>query len=79
MKPNWQTIDSAPRDGTDVLLWFPDFKQPIHVGHFVSTETREYGVAVRKYEYWYIGSFRVGDRPLPTHWMPLEPLGKPER
>jgi len=39
----WQPIETAPKDGTEVLLWFADFcGAPLVVsGHWVCEEGRE--------------------------------------
>ena len=62
---NWQPIDTAPIDRTDVLLWTPSGQL---VGH---TYDR------RK---WYASGVKASDwecdvelYEAPTHWMPLPP------
>lgn len=70
--PNWHPIESAPRDGTHVLLFYPELQHPMHVGFFYTSETFEYGRSARKIEYWMGGPrIIIGDRLEPTHWMPL--------
>ena len=73
----WQRIDSAPRDGTEVLLWYPDFKQHVRVGHFSVSEHFMNGARTFKSEKWWCGTFTLnlldGSEPTPTHWMPLPP------
>jgi hypothetical protein len=65
-KPQWRTIDSAPKDGTSVLLYVGMF------GH-------DYAVAFWNDDYWHIGSPDAADERdkwnfefgSPTHWMQL--------
>ncbi len=62
----WQPIESAPRDGSHLLLARPDWKVPWH-GFYRMSETSE---AKRFGEGW--GRTNFGDPPLkPTHWQPL--------
>jgi hypothetical protein len=57
--PEWQPIETAPKDGTDVLVWWPDWMaQPIRVANF---EVR--------HRCWVTGSGSSAQPP--THWMPL--------
>lgn len=60
----WRTMDSAPKDGTWVLLWWPSW---VHV---------PWPAYYEKYVGWYCdrapddgGECEYG----PTHWMPLPP------
>ena len=58
----WQPIETAPRDGTKVLIWIPDrgalFKTTgMHVARYVS-----------QYELWSMPG--LGGL-VPTHWMRL--------
>lgn len=65
---NWQPIKTAPKDGTDVLVWnkgcqywiasfrFPMRGEPQYEGHY-AREWRDGG----------------GRWATPTHWMPLPP------
>ena len=63
---NWQPIETAPRDGTEILL-------------YVGTLCHDYGVAWWNGEWWEMGSRECAgmkDRfdvefGAPTHWMPL--------
>ena len=58
---DWKTIDSAPKDGTLILLFEPGNKSiPDDVG-FVCA-------GIWDAENWYDG---VSGYPEPTHWMPL--------
>lgn len=62
----WQKIETAPKDGTLVLLW----------GRYWSDEQGWMSTAINgrwRHERWevYCNSFPFGIRP--THWMPLPP------
>lgn len=65
---NWQSIDSAPKDGTHVLVALDEI-----VG-----EAQYYIEDGREHEGWYWNDQHwtdaVGGEPFqPTHWMPLPP------
>ena len=58
----WQPIETAPRDGTDIIVYRPNAKPNVHIP--------QVGI-----DYW---SKRLGnvwalsnDRQQPTYWMPL--------
>lgn len=53
----WQPIETAPKDGTTMLLWHKDFDFGTGVSYWSETYNK----------------FLVGERPQPTHWMPLPP------
>lgn len=57
--PQWQPIKTAPRDGTDVLLWWPHWYGIPMPGWF-------------DHSYWSThGELDDPNGPGPTHWMPL--------
>ena len=72
---NWKTIESAPKDGQRVLLYFPKFGNGPHqeVGYW---ETQAFNVKPKPY--WTGDGERVygvswyRNQP-PTHWQPLPP------
>jgi hypothetical protein len=78
----WQLIETAPKDGTHVLLYIPNIESAqVHIGWFVEEETKCYGKVVHKTSEWrwkdgfmsglfseVSGLFSEG---APTHWMPL--------
>ncbi len=57
---NWQPIETAPKDGTQVLLWIGGHSEP-----WAQTGFFEGG-------YW-LDSYEGIDLSSPTHWMPLPP------
>lgn len=72
---DWLPIESAPRDGTEVLLFIPGATRKIHKGYFIDSEDFQYGKSVRKRQCWSIGfqlSFHAD--PEPTLWQPLPEL-----
>lgn len=54
-KPTWQPIETAPRDGTEVLVYVPDYDS--------LTIAQRFGVGL-----W---EGADGDYYYPTHWQPL--------
>ena len=64
---DWQPIDTAPRDGTQVLLYVPqdtDDEMP----SFIAQGWYESGIFDRR---WYEAAGECVCDPQPTHWMPL--------
>lgn len=62
----WQKIESAPRDGTRILLW------PRIIRH----RGRHYGQRRPEIGYWWTHADRTGSwvgAGKPTHWMHLPP------
>lgn len=61
----WQPIETAPRDGTELLLWYPDEDDPqesfIEVGWYNNDPE-----ATKEYRGWLIISGIEA-----THWQPL--------
>lgn len=54
---DWQPIETAPKDGTTVLLWVPNARlSPVFAGEWRGA--------------WRVGLFTVCN---PTHWAPLNP------
>ena len=56
----WQPIETAPKDGTDVLVW---------CGGAMFIACMEVGR-------WFFDRTDYSVKPLPTHWMPLPPAPK---
>jgi hypothetical protein len=55
----WKTMDSAPRDGSDVLLWVPRCANAPHGTHCIAR--------------WHMGEWYQPFFAEPTHWQPLPP------
>ena len=72
--PDWRPIETAPKDGTDVLLLFTGLKRAVHIGSYDISEHIRNGKSDYRSEGWSIGSmWGFGTNPNPTHWMPLPP------
>jgi hypothetical protein len=56
---DWLPIATAPKDGTEVLLWWPYWSRTPTPGHWKHTAW----VADR--------ALSIADTPGPTHWQPL--------
>lgn len=65
----WRTIDSAPKDGTKVLLWT---HYGADVGWYFHTQSLNVLTGKASFEHmgWSTGSLQIGSLE-PTHWMPL--------
>lgn len=74
----WQPIETAPKDGTAVLLWFENSHAPV-IGSYHSSERYDHGKLVYSNAYWsWNGSWMIpGKLPAPTHWsrLPSGPNG----
>lgn len=66
----WQPIETAPKDGTHVLLWFPELRQPVQVGHFSSTKHIENGRVTYESAKWWTGIVLLTKELVPSHWQP---------
>lgn len=74
----WQPIETAPTDGTQVLLLYKGLYPDI--GYFQSSQTFEHGKLVRETHEWWSSrsTYCFGnDKPQPTHWMPIPPFNAP--
>lgn len=61
----WQPIETAPKDGTWVLLWCRSNNPLILVGGYSREFLQDYS-----WEGW-IDRYNGEDVPTPTHWRPL--------
>jgi hypothetical protein len=69
-EPQWRTIESAPRDGTRVIVAYPDFVTEAKYGDYrLEDETLNGWHFYDSEDPWYSVGFN--DYPEPTHWMPL--------
>jgi hypothetical protein len=62
--PQWRPIEDYPKDGSRVLLYFPDYNDPIQIGYCSDEE----------WSYWrgsWPHPYFLKNRPSPTHWMVL--------
>ena len=72
----WQSIETAPKNGERILLYIPQYSVKFWFGHYYCTETLEHGKLKYKGEGWSTGAMQLGmvawvKDPQPTHWMPL--------
>jgi hypothetical protein len=69
----WQTMDSAPLDGTAVLLWVPDSHRHVRIGWYRNTQEFSHGKLVRENKEWVVeaGLLFSSDRHEPKYWMPF--------
>lgn len=71
---NWQPIETAPKDGTEVLLWYPDLRRGMHFGRWHDEARVEFGKEVSSTRRWLAGDIMLmelhsGKTFEPTHWM----------
>jgi hypothetical protein len=67
----WQPIETAPKDGTRVLVFWADGRKcPVDVSWYWDHHDIEYGKVVRTYQRWMSNRYAANGPP-PTHWMPL--------
>lgn len=68
---DWQPIETAPKDGTQVILLIPGWRRGVHIGSFEITELFRHGKRDWRLEKWVLSGYQLGDPPEPTHWIPL--------
>lgn len=66
MTADWRAVETAPKDGTEVLLNFPDGCPSTRVGRYVIK-----GVVRSDCWFSYAGVLRERREITPSHWMPL--------
>jgi len=69
----WQTIETAPTDGTAVILFTSQRRRNVWIGHFTEVVRMENGVEVFRHAGWTgtnIWPTSDADH-VPTHWQPL--------
>jgi hypothetical protein len=69
----WQPMETAPKDGTEVLLFLPySVITKVWVGYYRKSEQFDHGKLTSKHEGWSTAaSGIIVSNPQPTHWMPL--------
>ena len=70
----WQPIETAPKDGTYLLLYFPELRQPVSIEHWSNVVHTNHGKETYRREGWSSPTILIppgGKSFLPTHWMPL--------
>lgn len=69
----WQPIETAPKDGTEVILWFP-FKGIAINGLYGEVSEGDWETGNRTWMEWLVADelwFQEDPSQAPTHWMPL--------
>jgi|GEM_PF-1769553 len=69
----WQPIETAPKDGTEIILWFP-FKDIAINGLYGEVSEGDWETGYRKWMEWLVADelwFQEDPSQAPTHWMPL--------
>ena len=69
----WQPIETAPKDGTEVILWVP-FKGIAINGHYGEVSDGDWESGYRTWMEWLIADelwFQEDPSQAPSHWMPL--------
>jgi hypothetical protein len=67
---DWQTIETAPKDGTNVILFLPGMRRQVTIGHYDIQETFIHGKMNRRIEGWWIDN-GSGWTYKPSHWMSI--------
>ena len=72
--PQWQPIETAPKDGQDIIVMYMHIEtQVVHAAFWMSEsdceDTDEVGWW--SYEYSEVSRIKLDDWMTPTHWMPL--------
>lgn len=69
----WQPIETAPRDGTEIILMLgaENGKLLAWISSFIDTETFSHGKLIRKSQHWQMPMWAVSRELEPTHWMPI--------
>lgn len=73
-----QPIETAPKDGTRVLLFLPDYREgyQTQIGHYSVSEHLSNGKLTYRSEQWWCDGGVMGNAPEPSHWMPLPDMSK---
>ena len=84
---DWQPIETAPKDGTEILIWREDCGTMVGryacAASFLSDQEQEKldEESLWADDWWYAASVsggRLEGREVPTHWMPLPQRDTPE-
>lgn len=74
----WQPIETAPKDGTRVLLGFERNRSNIEIGWWEDSEHRRFGQIVSETHEWRqlnpYAHLSQALPPQPKWWMPIPPL-----
>jgi hypothetical protein len=77
----WQPIDSAPKDGTEILVYCPAGQQAKSgwaFGPAIQSVKWDGSLTHQNSMWWTLTGYHEADAwPEPTHWMPLPPPPEP--
>ncbi len=72
MTLEWQPIETAPKDGKRVRLYYPDYVETDRaLGYEAPGQVEGYYAGSDEYGCWVTPCRTASDDPEPTHWMPL--------
>lgn len=73
MVMNWQPIETAPKDGTDIIVMYMHIEtQIVHAAFWLDGEGVDaVDVGWWSYKYSEVGRVHLTEWMAPTHWMPL--------
>jgi hypothetical protein len=74
---NWQPIETAPKDGTDVLVMYMHIETQVVHNAFFNVDDPGEEPAWWSYDKSEVSRIRLDGFMTPTHWMPLP--APPER
>lgn len=79
----WQPIETAPKDGTDVIVMYMHIDTQVVHNAFFSSEQENWDaedIGWWSYEHFEVRRIKLDDWMAPTHWMPLpQPPAKEEK
>jgi hypothetical protein len=73
----WESIETAPKDGTDVLVMYVHIDtQVVHNGFWIGTDDteNESDIGWWSYEHSEVSRIKLDNWMTPTHWLPLPKL-----
>jgi hypothetical protein len=73
----WELIETAPKDGTDVLVMYVHIDtQVVHNGFWIGTDDtdNESEIGWWSYQHSEVSRIKLDDWMTPTHWLPLPEL-----
>jgi hypothetical protein len=76
-EPEWKPIETAPKDGSEVLVMYMHIEtQIVHNAFYALTDWDDIDIGWWSYDKSEVSRIKLDDWMEPTHWMPL-PKEKP--